>query len=70
MPLLTPGKGQSTTLLTIDELGSKSTINSVLDCHLSPVGRQMAIKNSVSNDFLSRFVDSIEGFDCRWHFGL
>ena len=25
----------------------------------------MAIKNSVSNDFLSTFVDSINVFDCR-----
>ena len=25
----------------------------------------MAIKNSVSNDFLSKFVDSINVFDCR-----
>ena len=31
---------------------------------LSPVGRQMAIKNSVSNDFLSMSVDSIGVFDC------
>ena len=25
----------------------------------------MAIENSVSNDFLSKFVDSINVFDCR-----
>ena len=25
----------------------------------------MAIKNTVSNDFLSMFVDSINVFDCR-----
>ena len=25
--------------------------NNVFVCHLSPVGRQMAIENSVSNDF-------------------
>ena len=25
----------------------------------------MAIKNSVSNDFLSKFVDSMSVFDCR-----
>ena len=38
-------------LLTIDEYGSKIPRNSVFYCHLSPVGRQMAIKHSVSNDF-------------------
>ena len=27
---------------------------SVFECHLPPVGRQMAIKNSVSNDFYLR----------------
>ena len=36
---------------TIDERGSKIDINSVFDCHLSPVGRQMAIENTVSIDF-------------------
>ena len=30
-----------------------------------PVGRQMTIENSVSNDFWSTFVDSINVFDCR-----
>ena len=39
--------------------------NGVFDCHVSPVGRQMAIENLVSNDFLSTFVDSINVFDCR-----
>ena len=46
----TPGRLQSKTLLTIDEHGSKINRNSVFYCHLSPVGQQMAIKNSVSND--------------------
>ena len=32
---------------------------------LSPGGRQMAIKNSVSNDFLSTFINSINVFDCH-----
>ena len=41
------------------------TANSVFDCHLSPVGPQMAVENSVSNDFWSIFVDSINVFDCR-----
>ena len=39
------------TLLTIDESGPKIAKNSVFDCLLSPLGRQMAIKNSVFNDF-------------------
>ena len=47
-------------LLTIDDLGSKFARNSVFDCHLSPIWQQMAIKNSVSNNFLSTFVDSIK----------
>ena len=51
-------------LLTIDEHGSKIARNSIFDCHLSPVGRQMAIKNSVSNDFLSTLIDSINVCDC------
>ena len=52
-------------LSTIVELGSKIDRNSVFDCHLPPVWRQMAIKNSVSNDFLSMFLNSIGVFDCR-----
>ena len=47
----TPDRRQSKTLLSIDERGSKIAINSVSDCHLSPVGRQMAIENFVSNYF-------------------
>ena len=43
----------------------KNARNSVFTCHLSPVGRQMAIKNSVSNDFRLTFVDSINILDCR-----
>ena len=41
------------------------SIETVFDCHLSPVWRQMAIQNSVSNDFSSTFLDSIGVFDCR-----
>ena len=48
--LTTPSRWQSKTFLTIDERGSKIARNSVFDSHLSPVGRQMAIENSVSND--------------------
>ena len=46
------------------DIHGEITRNSVFDCHLSPVGRQIAIKNSVSNDFLSTFFDSIDIFDC------
>ena len=53
----TSGRWQSRTLLTIDERGSKIARNRI--------GRQMAIENSVSNDFLSTFVDSITFFDCH-----
>ena len=49
---ITSGRRQSKTLLTIDECGSKLARNCVFDCHLSPIGRQMAIENSVSNDFI------------------
>ena len=45
-------------LLTIDKHGSKIARNSVLYCHL-PIRQQMAIENSVLNDFLSTFIDSI-----------
>ena len=48
---VTPERWQSKKLLTNDERGSKIARNTVFDCHLSPVGRQMAIENSVSNDF-------------------
>ena len=47
----TPDRRQSKTLLTIDERGLNIARNSVFDCHLSPVGRQMTIKNSATNDF-------------------
>ena len=46
-----PGRRQSKTLSKIDECGSKIDRNSVFDCHLSPVGRQMAIENTVSMIF-------------------
>ena len=45
---------QSKTLFTIDECGLKIARNSVFDCHLLPVWRQMAIKNYVSNFFYLR----------------
>ena len=59
----TPDRRQSKTL---KNQGIQIIIarNSVFDCHLSQVGRQMAIENLVSNDFLSTFVDSIDVFDC------
>ena len=43
--------GNRKTLSTIVERGSKIDRNSVFDCHLSPVGRQMAIENTVPIDF-------------------
>ena len=49
--VVTPDRRQSKTLLIIAERGSKIAINSVFDYHLSPIGRQMAIENSVSNYF-------------------
>ena len=42
---------------TIEEHRSKTNRNNVFDCHLSPVTRQMEIKNTVSIDFWSAFVD-------------
>ena len=58
-----PGRQQSKMLSTIDKCGSKIDINSVFDCNLSPVWRQMAIKSSVSNDVLSTFLDNIGVFN-------
>ena len=57
----------STTCATVlfDERGSKIARISVLDCDMSPVWRQMVIKISVSNDFLSTFVNSIKVFECH-----
>ena len=51
------------TLLTIDERLSKIPRNRVFNCHLSPVGRVMAINNSVYDSFWFMFVD-INVFDC------
>ena len=42
----TPDRQQSKTLLTINEHGSKIARNSVFECHLSPIRRQMPIQNS------------------------
>ena len=64
-PNLTPGRRQSKMLSTIDGCGSRIDRNSVFVCHLSPAWRQMAIKNTVSIDFWSTFLDSIGIFDCR-----
>ena len=63
--IVTRGRQQWEMLFTIDKHGSKIDRNSVFNCHLSPVGGQMTIENSISNDFLSTFVDSIDVFDCR-----
>ena len=48
---ITTGRRQSKTLSTVEERGSKIARNSVFDCHMSPVGRQMAIENTVSSYF-------------------
>ena len=39
--------------------------NNVFDCHLSPVGEQMAIEKTDSYCFLFTFVDSINVYACR-----
>ena len=49
--MLTPDRWQLKMLLPVNKCRSKIIRNSVFDCHLSPVGRQMAIKKSVSNYF-------------------
>ena len=49
---ITLDRQQAKKTLTIDKSGPKIAINSVFDCHLSPVWQQMAFANSVSNDFL------------------
>ena len=49
--IITPDRLQSKTLLSIDERGSKIARKCVFDCYLSPVGRRMAIENSVTNEF-------------------
>ena len=61
----TPDIRQSKTILTIEGRGSEIATTRVFDCQLSPVGRLKAIKNYVSNYFLSTFVDNIDVFDCR-----
>ena len=63
--VFTPDRWQSIPFLTIDARGSKIARSSVFDCQLTPAGRQLAIENSVSNDFLSTFVDCIDVFDCH-----
>ena len=42
---------QSKILLTINGRGPEIATTSVFDCQLSPVGRLIAIENSVSNYF-------------------
>ena len=63
--MATPGRRQSKTLLTIDGRRSEIARNSVFDCHLSPVRRQMTIENSVLAIFDLRSFDSINVSDCR-----
>ena len=63
---LTLGRRQLKMLsATIDKRGSNINRNSVFNCHLSPVWRQMAIVNTVSIDFLSPFFDSMPPTWCE-----
>ena len=63
---ITPGRRQSKTLInTIDERRSKLVRNRVVDCHLSPDWRQIAIENTVSSDFDPRSSIYKSVFDCR-----
>ena len=59
--LITPDWWQSKMLLTIVQRRAKITRNSVFDCHLLPIGRQIAIENSVSYDFIA-FASKRKGF--------
>ena len=56
------GRRQSQTLILSTHADKNSY--SVFDCHLSPVGRQMAIKNSVSNKFDLHSCIVKSAFDC------
>ena len=47
---------------TIDEWYIKIVKNRVFDCHLSPDWRQMAIENTVSIEFRSKFLDCLKRF--------
>ena len=58
----TPDRRQPKTLVPIDERGSKIARNSVFDCHLSPVGRQMTIENSIT--IFDQRLYSCNIFDC------
>ena len=49
LSITSPDRRQSKTLFKIDERGAKIDRNIVLDCHLLPVMRQMAIESSVSS---------------------
>ena len=54
---------QSKMLLTIHEHRSKIARNSVFNCHLSPIGQQMACTQTLFGRRLS--IDSINVFHCR-----
>ena len=59
------GKAAMENALNNRQTWTKITRNSVFACHLSPVGQQMAIENTVSNNLWSTFVDSINVINCR-----
>ena len=50
---ITPGDriGGNQNALNNRQTRIKNLRNIVFNCHFSPIGRQMAIENSVSNDF-------------------
>ena len=62
----TPGRRQSITLKLSKNVDQKIVRNRVVDCHLSPGWRQIAIENTVSHGFFyprSSIVKSV--VDCR-----
>ena len=61
MLVITPGRPQSKTISIIDNRGSKIYRNRPSSI---AIWQQMAIESSVSNNFLSTFLDSIGEFDC------
>ena len=54
LTIITPGRRQSKTLLTIDERGSKIARNSIFDCHLSPIGDKWQSKTLFRTIFYLR----------------
>ena len=55
--MLTLDRRQSKTLILSKNVDQNSLETEFSICHLSPNWRQMAIKNTVSSDFLFTFID-------------